>query len=93
MDSKEILTFIYWLWTMYITWGLIVQSVVAFLILCINTWAMSSNKDKTVQNHYAANIAAIIFYCLAIMSGLILYFFPANAIQAKAVETVAKAFE
>jgi uncharacterized integral membrane protein len=93
MELKEVSKSIYWLWTMYITWGLIVQSVVAFLILFINTCIMGQNKDKTVQSHWAANVSAIVFYILAIISGLILYYFPANAIQAKAVETVAKAFE
>lgn len=84
---------IFWLWKLYITYGLVFGSVVGLLILFGNTIAMSYNKEKNVQPYWIANIFSLCFYSLAILAGLILWFFPANAIQAQAVATVAKAFE
>jgi len=92
MEGGDFMQTVYWLWRMYLTWGLIVQSVVAFLILSINTMVMGANKDKTVQAHWSANVASIVFYCFALLSAGILWYFPANIAQAQAVATVAKAF-
>ena len=92
MEGGDFMSILYWLWRAYLTYGLIVQSVVAFLILSINTMIMGANKDKTVQAHWGANVAAIVFYCMAIVSAGVLWYFPASVEQAHAVASVAKAF-
>jgi hypothetical protein len=92
MEGGDFLGTIYWLWRLYLTWGLIVQSVVAFLILSINTMIMGTNKDKTVQAHWGANVAAIVFYCLTIISAGLLWAFPPSAAAKEIVEGVQKAF-
>jgi len=92
MEGGEFLSTLYWLWTIYITWGLIAQSIIAFSILSFNTMVMGWNKDPTVKAYWAANVAAITFYLLAILCAIILWFFPVNIQQAQAVTSVANAF-
>ena len=76
MEIKTIINTIYWLWGLYINYGLIAQSIIAFSILSFNTMVMGWNKDPTVKAHWAANVTAITFYLLAIMCALILWLFP-----------------
>jgi hypothetical protein len=78
MNGGSIMGVAYTIWRMYIAWGLVVQSLIAFIILSINTIVMGYNKDKTVQSHWIANIFSIVFYVLAISCALILWFFPAQ---------------
>jgi len=92
MEGGDFFKTLYWIWTIYITWGLIAQSIIGFSILSFNTMVMGWNKDPAVKAHWAANVAAIVFYILAVISALLLWWFPVNAQQAQAVTSVAKAF-
>jgi len=92
MEGGDFFGTLYWIWRIYLTWGLIVQSVIAFLILSINTIIMGTNKDKTVQAHWAANVSAIVFYCFTLVSIALLYYFPPSNAAAQIADGIQKAF-
>jgi hypothetical protein len=78
MSGGTIMGIAYNIWKVYIAWGVLVQSLIAFIILSINTIVMGYNKDKTVQSHWIANVFSIVFYVLATLCGLFLYVYPAQ---------------
>ena len=93
MEGGDFLENISWFWKLYLQWGLPASSSIAFIILSINTAIMGENKDKTVQAHWIANVVAIVFYCLAIFTAIILWFLQPNVPSIPIVEAVTKTFK
>jgi hypothetical protein len=92
MEGGDFFKTLYWVWTIYITWGLIAQSIIGFSILSFNTMVMGWNKDPAVKAHWAANVASITFFLLAVMCALLLWAFPVNPYQDIQLTNIAKPF-